>query len=92
MPRTFDYVSDIEAANRESGGHFFDPKTLKFFGSRVYPEVYPLPEEVGGAYFITSEKRRGEPRARRSPRAFSRRDSSATWSAATFTRATWRAS
>ncbi len=43
----FKTVSDIRAVHK---GHWFDRKTMKFFGSKLYPTIY------GGKYFITSEQ------------------------------------
>lgn len=40
-------------------GHFFDEDTMRFFDSRILPEVY---EGYGGIYFITSEKFHTDPR------------------------------
>ncbi len=50
--QTFD-INDIKSANRVRGLHFFDPSTLRFFRSRVHPQVYQGP---GGVYFVTSEQ------------------------------------
>ncbi len=43
-------TDEIMRANRESGGHYFDADTMRFFGSRVLPAVY------GGRFFVTSER------------------------------------
>ena len=40
-------------ANRRKGGHFFDPKTMRAFQSRVLDTVYEGP---GGIFFVTSER------------------------------------
>lgn len=44
-------IQDIKNASK---GHFFDKEAMKFFGSKVYDEVY------GGRYFLTSERDSGE--------------------------------
>lgn len=46
-------IDDIKTANKVRHHHFFDPKTLLFFNSRILPEVYSGP---GGVFFVTSEK------------------------------------
>ena len=46
----FRSIDDIEHANERSGGHYFEPSTMRFFNSRVLDGVY------GGRYFITSER------------------------------------
>jgi len=43
-------IEEIERYNERSGFHFFKPDTMRFFHSRVYPQIY------GGRYFITSER------------------------------------
>ncbi len=45
-------IREIEAANTAAGYHFFEPATLRFFRSKVYPEVYGQ----RGTYFVTSEQ------------------------------------
>lgn len=40
----------IMEANRAVGHHFFEPATMRFFNSTLYPRVY------GGRYFITGER------------------------------------
>lgn len=54
----FKSIEDIKKANANAGLHWFEPATLRYFGSRVSPTLY------GGRYFITSEQRRfdGSPR------------------------------
>lgn len=49
----FQSITEIKQACRARGGHWFDPDTMRFFGSRVHTPVYPTP---WGAYFVTSEK------------------------------------
>lgn len=56
MPRTrgrFRDILEIKQANIAAGYHFFDPPTLRFFGSRVSDRVY------GGRIFVTSERDSG---------------------------------
>lgn len=43
-------MSEVRAANARAGFHFFDPDTLRFFGSRIGGTLY------GGRYFVTSER------------------------------------
>lgn len=43
-------MSDVRTWNKRAGHHFFDPKTMKFFKSRVVSSL------LKGNYFITSEK------------------------------------
>jgi hypothetical protein len=45
----FTSIDHIKRANAESGGHWFSPETLRFFGTRVHSTLY------GGRYFVTSE-------------------------------------
>lgn len=53
----FTHLEQVQEANRESGHHWFDPDTMKFFKSRIVSEL------VKGTYFITSEKPPYGPRA-----------------------------
>lgn len=46
-------LDDIKRINREHGGYFFDPHTMRCFHSRVSERVY---QGVGGVYFVTSER------------------------------------
>lgn len=48
--KTFTSVLEIERANEDSGGHFFDESAKRFFNSRILPCVY------AGRVFITSER------------------------------------
>ncbi len=52
-------VDDLRRYAQESGSHFFDQETMRFFGSRLSGDVVPVGLRV---YFITSEqdKPRGE--------------------------------
>ena len=43
-------INEIVSEANVAGSHFFDKKTLRFFGSRILRTIY------GGCYFITSEK------------------------------------
>lgn len=54
--RTYASTQEIQAANERAGSHFFDTSAMRFFDSRILPEVY------NGVYFITSERYEGEPR------------------------------
>lgn len=42
-------MQGIETANRDAGFHWFDPDTLRFFGSRISESSWD------GRYFISSE-------------------------------------
>ena len=46
----FDSIAAIKLANRSRGRHFFEPRTMRFFRSRIGRTVY------GGSYFVTSEQ------------------------------------
>lgn len=46
-------VNSITEANRKAGYHWFDPDTMRCFGTRVLSEVYQGP---GGVFFVTSDK------------------------------------
>lgn len=48
--RAWPSVDAIKRANRQSGHHFFDPESLRFFRSIVGRTV------IGNRYFITSEQ------------------------------------
>lgn len=58
-------IDAIMRANRESGGHYFDADTMRFFSSRVLPTV------IAGRFFITSERTGFD---HSSPRAYSVRE------------------
>lgn len=47
-------VNTIKDAVRATGSHWFDPDTMRFFGTRVLPTVWQGP---GGVFFVTSDKR-----------------------------------
>lgn len=49
-------IKDIRRANKEAGGHFFDPDTMRTWHSLILPEVY---EGKGGVFFVTSERDEG---------------------------------
>jgi hypothetical protein len=46
-------VTEIQAAAKARGSHFFDRETMRFFRSRILPEIY---KGSGGVYFVTSEQ------------------------------------
>ena len=48
-------MAEIKARHQATGGHWFDPDTLRFFSSRFSRTVYPVD---GGALFISSEQNR----------------------------------
>ena len=50
MPWT---IRKIKKANKDGGGYFFSPSTMRFFNSKVEDKVY---EGIGGIYFVTSER------------------------------------
>lgn len=50
QPGRYRSITELTRAVTESGSHFFETDTMRFFNSRVYPEVY------AGRIFITSEK------------------------------------
>jgi len=57
VPGPWRTVAEIRAANAAIGHHWFDPSTMRFFGSRVVPGI------IGGRYFISSELPPSECRA-----------------------------
>lgn len=46
----FKTITDVRAANRASGQHWFSRKTMGFFNSRIESRLY------GGRFFVTSER------------------------------------
>lgn len=48
---TYHTIAEIKRANHDTGQHFFESSTMRFFGSRIAPGV------IGGRFFITSEQR-----------------------------------
>lgn len=50
---TYSNMTEVRAANRRAGFHFFDEDTLRFFRSRVGDTLYVGP---AGDLFITSEQ------------------------------------
>lgn len=48
--RTYKNITEIKAANKAIDNHFFDADALRFFNSKVYPEI------IHGNVFITSER------------------------------------
>ncbi len=53
------YMDDVKRRNARIGNHWFEPSTMRFFGSRVHDSLYT---RDACAYFVTSEK---PPHARR---------------------------
>lgn len=52
-------LPDLLEAARLSGSHFFEPATMKSFGSKLASDFFPLTDSEGRAgLFITSEKDR----------------------------------
>lgn len=49
----FNSISVIKAAAHAAGSHWFDKSSMRFFRSRILPEVYT---GKGGIYFVTSEE------------------------------------
>lgn len=47
-------ITQARNANERAGFHFFEPATVRFFGSRLPRTVIPVPN---GALFVTSEQR-----------------------------------
>ena len=47
-------IRHMMKANRAAGHHFFDPDTMKFWQSRVEPDIYECPTN-GLIGFVTSE-------------------------------------
>tara|TARA_R110000868_G_C10821929_1_gene758683 strand:- start:124 stop:480 length:357 start_codon:yes stop_codon:yes gene_type:complete len=45
-----DTIEDIKRAHTATGGYFFSPATMRFFGSRILSGVY------GPGVFVTSEQ------------------------------------
>ena len=50
MSMSFSSVEQIRLYSLSIGHHWFSPSTMRFFGSKIYPDI------VGGRYFISSEK------------------------------------
>lgn len=53
MPRT---IAELKALNKENGGCWFDPGSMRFFGTKIESGI------IGGRYFITSEQAPHGPR------------------------------
>jgi hypothetical protein len=64
----FRNIDDVKAANRARGGCWFDPATLRGFGSRVHDALY------GGRFFVTSERRPAGFRTEAGPRLYTVRE------------------
>lgn len=50
MQFTYTSIVEIQRANEQIRQYFFEPASMRFFKSRIYPEVFPV------GHFITSEK------------------------------------
>ena len=50
MQGQYNSVAAIKRKNKREGYHFFSIKTMRFWGSKVYGELY------GGCVFVTSER------------------------------------
>lgn len=50
-------INEIKERNRKSGGHFFDPDTMRYWNSRVSEKTHICPN--GDVLFVTSEKQDG---------------------------------
>lgn len=46
----FDTISQVKAANKAIGNHWFDRGSMRFFNTKIESKLY------GGRYFITSEQ------------------------------------
>lgn len=46
-------INLIKESARANGSHWFDPDTMRFFGSKIEPKVFEGP---GGIYFVSSEQ------------------------------------
>ena len=53
MTAEFLTINDIQEQMRAAGSHWWDPQTMRFFGTRVCGDVY---QGDGGVYFVTSER------------------------------------
>ena len=56
----YTHTSQIKEASQGAGSHWFDASSMRFFRSRVVPQVF---HGKGGVYFVTSEKGPNEQRA-----------------------------
>ena len=50
-------VAELKRLNKQNGGCWFDPASMKFFSTRIESEI------LGGKYFVTSEQPPHGPRA-----------------------------
>jgi hypothetical protein len=46
-------ISELKRMNHDAGFYFFEKSTMRFFNSRVFPNVYA---SARGWYFVTSER------------------------------------
>jgi len=53
-PATIWTANTIKEAVRATGSHWYDPDTMRFWGTKVLPEVYQGP---GGIFFLTVDDR-----------------------------------
>lgn len=56
-PQPLTTAEAIRRASSRAGSHFFDPATMRAFGSRLLDAVYPA-AGGGRSYFVTSERDR----------------------------------
>jgi hypothetical protein len=50
MPKRFETLSAVKAANKAIGNHWFEKSTMRFFNSRIESGLY------AGRFFVTSER------------------------------------
>lgn len=51
----YETISEVAAANRAAGHHWFDPSTLRFFKSKIYGVFNSFDKLTCNRYFISSE-------------------------------------
>jgi hypothetical protein len=49
LPNFYSMIQ-VQSWNRQNGGYFFEPSSMRFFSSRVHSDLY------GGCVFVTSER------------------------------------
>lgn len=49
-------TDDVERYASRAGSHFFDRDAMRFFRSRVHPNVYALRSDWSQVLFVTSER------------------------------------
>ena len=57
-------TNDLKATARECGSYFFEPKTMRYFDSRLI-DVEPTSEDTLTGYFLTSERDKWNNRPRK---------------------------